>query len=432
MIGPKESDYGAWKLPCYQYTDLEDGMRRVLDKDGIHHIPCDSSVLDVLVAGSSRINSNSPVLVAFSGAVTGRAGKKAPFFSGRDVARSIGLPLLAISDPTLALDKDIPLAWYAGNEAMPKLPYYIAKILLSITNRYEIRLILFGGSGAGFAVLSQLHILQCNATGFVWNPQTSISEYAPAVVQTYLSTAFPKLRDEVNCSREISKAEARALLNKADILHDLTAAPSAPQNSLLYIQNQGDWHVARHAIPYLGRRKWSRLSARAFAETGGKSACWFGNWGIGHAVPPKDLIEKILSNIAAGRAIKQIAGELDASFTENDTPFSWFDADDVTDGPSVDIRFHNGQVNALCVHKGNDVGSTNVEYAFYLCVDGVTKQVRWYERKPNVRFQVSDADRNLSIVAFMKDSFGRIKSAVAPVPLEPADKFEVHTRSIIE
>jgi len=463
LLNFKTTDYEAWKQPCHSYAGVEEALEVILHKDGIHHVPCESSVLDVLVIGSERLKDTRgicPLLVAFTAAQTNRTGRKAPFFSGREVAKSLGLPLIAISDPTLCLNDDIPLAWYAGNEAIPKLPHHIAKILFGIANRYEVRLILFGGSGAGFAVLSQLHILKCNATGFVWNPQTSISEYVPEVVRTYVSTAFPKLRDKADQTSQMSQHAARVLLkqllNMADIHHDLITEPNR-QGSLLYIQNQGDWHhITKHAKPYLSRGKWSRLSARAFAEAGGRSACWFGNWSKkGHASPPKELIVRILSDLAAGKAITQIAGDLDTSLTENDIPFIWVGADDVREGSSVEVQVHDRQVDVLCVpngtdalvskevvvtnrancsiekvtldHEGGDLVATVVfdapetgEFAFYVYRNRERIHTQWYSPNPILRFGIKAEPGLYRVLVFLRAPDGTtITKYSNPVVLHP-------------
>jgi hypothetical protein len=45
---------------------------------------------------------------------------------------------------------------------------------------------------------------------------------------------------------------------------------------------------------------------------------------------------------------------LDASLTESDIPFIWFDADDMKESPSGEVQVHIHQVNGLGVHEGID------------------------------------------------------------------------------
>lgn len=409
-------DYAAWRQPLHCHSSLEAAISGGLVADGIHQIPCEGGVLDVLISGAAKLcSTENPgvVLVTFSGAVFNRGGKRPPFFSGRGVAKELGLPLVAFSDPTLALASDISLAWYAGNEQIPGLPRHIARIVESIATGCGVKPILFGGSGGGFAVLQQMTLLEVDAAGLVWNPQTSIAEYVPDAVALYIATAFPSLREQVLvlASRRVSERRQAMfeLLEQSGIMHDLRSALSEIRGSVVYLQNSADWHVARHAKPFLEPGRWQRLSSRAFglAELHG---CLFGCWGKGHAPPPRALIVQVLRDIVKGVSARGIVSALDKA--EGVSPyFSWAKSDGVTDAPELDIKVSRGGVQISCrlspVEKEHEGA---FEYAFYLVAGGVRVAARAYQSDASAWFALPQGDEPLRVVAFVRDAIGSVRS----------------------
>lgn len=419
------TDYSACGQRVSTYSALEDAVRTGFCEDGIHRVFHGCGSVDYLLLGVDHFQSASPqrtLLVSFSGPVANRAGKMAPFFSGVGISRSLGLPLLAISDSTLARDGSIGLAWYAGNDSMPDLPEQVATILDSMAKQFNCQLVLFGGSGGGYAVLSQLPLLKADAAGVVWNPQTSISSYELNTVHTYLSVAFPLLMNRLENAITLEDAQRRELyksmLDEVGIRHELNISPLAGKSScsLLYLQNRTDWHVKSHAVPFLKSSTWERNSSRSFILTSYPVACWFGDWGKGHAVPPKEMIESVLNGIVHGISMAQIAKELDMKSEDSEKIFSWFDADKISP-PEIELRMDGNAIEAYC-KVGHIAGpGYPIEYAFYLIVNGQRTSVRWYKCEPDVRFDIPKEARDIKIAAFIRDSAGTIVHSTINVPV---------------
>lgn len=377
----------------------------------------------------SAIGTDLPgnvILVNLSGAVGSRNGKKAPFFSRLGIARSLNLPFVAVADPTLALDPNLPLAWYAGSEDMPDLPMRLARVLDGLARQHQARLIIFGGSGGGFAGLMMATLLECEATVVVWNPQTAIADYLPRFVCQYVESAFPRLG--VTTSRILAGSaveqgkELREVLDAAKIKHNVRGIKLGSRIDVLYLQNQSDWHVVRHAVPYLIKGLWHRIGQASFAEQVDKQiGIFFGQWGAGHAGPPKAVLEVILRKLADGESTIEVIQQLDAGLPglcDGPIYFSW---------PAVHSNFSleanakvmNNQVFATCTAKQVPLETEGITFAFYLLVDGVRHAMRWYEPRSDVHFDLLNVTGKLEVVAFARDRFGMKVSVRVPVLLAP-------------
>lgn len=273
--------------------------------DGIYRLKYDRESLDFLCEGTERFIKERGVLVCLSGAITKREQKKAPFFSGLNIAHKLEMPIISISDPSLAISNNISLGWYAGNEAQKKLPQTIASILSLISKKLDTKIIFFGGSGGGFASLSIMHYMTGEAYGLIWNPQTSISKYYKNYVANYIREAFPKT---------IVHSNLYMTLEKIGIIHDLNKLYGENKNKevkILYLQNSTDtFHVKQHMYPLINATNASKENNYVYASSVGIVFC-MKNWGEGHISPDTDKIIEILSKIIADNDILEIALNLD-------------------------------------------------------------------------------------------------------------------------
>ena len=416
-------DYDRWHKPVFTYPSLDVALETGFPRDGIYRILIGVESIDLMIQGSEILRAGrggQPLLVPFSGAVSNRNDQRAPFFSGLGLSEALKLPLLAVSDPTMARSGDVSLAWYAGNDHLPNLPDLIAEIVDHFSETFSCKPLLIGGSGGGFAVLSVLPRLRLRATGLVWNPQTSIGEYGASAVASYLRAAFPRSADENglngDASDEVQRFSIQAILAESGIDHDLTGREKAGIGELLYLQNRGDWHLLKHAGPYLRTATWERLSAHSFRQKQGEMACWFGKWGTGHAVPPKAMLEKILAALAGGNSASQVAVLLDDKEGVEE-PLVWFDVDGAPFLTAL-AEWRDGQVLARC-ELGASKGGYAPECAFYLLVDGQRVDARWYSNEPCACFSHAGGGDRLDVIAFIRDSLGNIRTARAPVPPRP-------------
>src|SRR5690606_26518123 len=109
---------------------------------------------DIYVKNTNRLKSASSMLVCFNGAVSRQGARKGPFFSGLSITESLDIPCFFISDPSLDLPEQLTLSWYAGNQHQPNFQTNVAKFLNAVAVKYTLKVLLLGGSGAGFAALS--------------------------------------------------------------------------------------------------------------------------------------------------------------------------------------------------------------------------------------------------------------------------------------
>lgn len=243
------------------------------------------------------------MLVCFSGAITDRENKYAPFFSGLGIAQKLETPLIAVADPSLAMSNQLALGWYAGNKAMKDLPDFIAKILDVISRKINTKLTLFGGSGGGFAALSISQKTAVPTNVVVWNPQTSIEKYLKSSVVNYLSTCFSNF--DMNLSIKDS-------LNSQIITHNLlnTYKDTKQKFNTLYLQNMGDeLHLKDHAKPLMELLSASEVGDNTYKTDKGVTF-WLKHWGTGHLVPSEEIILKSLTEMLNSNTSEKIAHSL--------------------------------------------------------------------------------------------------------------------------
>lgn len=118
-------------------------------QNGIYQFDIGNQNLDLLLQGVELFEQSKGILVGFSGAVAKREKKYAPFFSGLNVANTLGMPLISVADPSLSISNRSNLAWYAGNYLDTTIPEKIAQILQLFATKLNAKLIMFGGSAGG-------------------------------------------------------------------------------------------------------------------------------------------------------------------------------------------------------------------------------------------------------------------------------------------
>ncbi len=402
-------DYSRWKLPVIEGT-LDNPSVLSAGQDGIFRLKSQSGlVLDVLASGLSRLQTTqneAPVLlVSFNGAIAGRQKYTAPFFSGSGMAKRLELPVLAFADPAITRDKTLSLGWYAGFEDYPQLIEDIAAIVDWVAEHYNARLVVFGGSGGGFATLNVLSLIKAQASAFIWNPQTSISEYAPSLVERYLKSAFPQaFFSTLTADAKMNNVFFRSVLNKVGITYDLTQAVYSENKQILYIQNSSDQHVLNHAGPFMSHGEWLRQSDRVFTSATKQTTLWFGLWGEGHATPEADVIYSVLQQMVLQQPLTDIADYLDQEHNTLDTKFCAFNVDKVT--PKIELACckNEQRIAAVVLTDINDFGLT---YAFQLTDNNGNKFVNWYTPEPYRVLDVPDAfTGKLTMTVYVSDPLG--------------------------
>ena len=264
---------------------------RVIDRD-IHQVSEFSTVAEFLNAktvspGISTIYSGGlpiDVLVSpgssdttiffFHGAIERHF--KLPVLSGLGISGGLEANRVFISDPSLVLDNQLMLSWYAGNFHQPDLQ----QVLVSIFKRIVMslgssRAVFFGGSGGGFASLFFASHFQ-NSLALVFNPQTNIEEYSERAVRDFAAKAF---RVETPHNSMLSELPS-------DVVVDLCELYREPKDTkIAYLQNANDEkHLQAHLRPF----------SQAI-HSGTEFLLLKEPWQDGHSPPPKTLLSQLLN-----------------------------------------------------------------------------------------------------------------------------------------
>ena len=211
-------------------------------------------------------------------AATSSSVRFLPIFTGAGVTKGLDSHVVRISDPSLCLDPELELAWFAGNQhqrLQEDLPAVIEHIRLSHDSQ---KLTFFGSSGGGFAAAYYGAKFPDSLVISV-NPQFDIAKYTPSIVRDYTAACFGAATED---------ASLAALSGVESNLNPIYAAGT--QNRLAIVQNAPDTHhVKEHLLPFLD-----------VVPGADNIAVMFGDWGKGHKAPPADLIAELLA-LACGR-----------------------------------------------------------------------------------------------------------------------------------
>ena len=346
-----------------------------------------------------RSRTSSHALFVFSGAVSNRNGAQPPFFSGLGISGEMGLPLISISDPSLALSESLALGFYGGNEACPDLAIRIAGMVDKISFRHGMTPILMGGSGGGFAALNVSRYCRSQPISFVWNPQTRISHYTRSAVDAYLKTAFPLTYREGNDVRE----KAEEILGASGVPHSLL--DGALPRRVVYLQNRGDWHMRTHMAPFISRLGAERVERCGFYARSRDIAFFAGKWGKGHATPPRDMITQVLRLLSLKRTPLDILGELEASYAADAPPLTVFeDPGSISNTLYIKSSWEKERFR-VALYSGNRTLDGEFEYAFQV-EDGAGQETRTpYGQDPFAFFENIVPGR-VKVKGFIRDELG--------------------------
>ncbi|MEX5601171.1 hypothetical protein [Pseudophaeobacter sp. C1-32P7] len=365
--------------------------------DGLQTITVGDDLLPLKLVGFDRSTPGQRFLVVFSAALTSRDGKKPPFFSGSTLSAQLGVPGLFFSDPTLAMDDRLRLAFYAGNERVPDLPRHIASVIDAVADHYGLNPILLGGSGGGFASMNVGQHCVCKPSIFVWNPQTKISLYNLKAVNRYVEAAFPTRRSELDGTKEA----ASRLLNSAGVNESLWSWSGAGRT--IYLQNQPDWHTKIHMEPMLQSVSAKPAGPYAFHNQDLDLGFFVGNWGEGHSQPPRAMIAEVIDALLVGKSVPEILEDLSANFDRYKTTVSAEGKSHLTDF-SVCAWRNAGSVTAVIVPPENGPNH-GLEFAFYLKQGSEVVEKRMYTKSNVIQFNLA-VEGATQVTGFVKDRLG--------------------------
>jgi hypothetical protein len=227
--------------------------------------------LDIL----NRPSGAATTLVVFHTALSARM-TTLPVFSGVSMAEGLDVNLVCVSDPTLARDPDLTLAWFLGNADQPVQRDLPAVLRHVVGSHGSDHLIFFGASGGGFA---SLYFSQqfAGSLAVPVNPQITIATYDDGATLAYGRSAFGAS----------TLSGARAVLNDrvtGDLRH---LYRGGFHNTVAYVQNTMDTlHLYRQLSHFL-----------AAVPRSPRMNVLLRDWGRGHVPPPKEAISAVLRGV---------------------------------------------------------------------------------------------------------------------------------------
>jgi hypothetical protein len=300
-------DLDRWIKPVFEFSGLSEFINDNLNVDGIYRIKMmDGKYLDLMIANTCLLNHTiDSIGVCMTGAVFPRNGRLAPFFSGLSILQDSNCLVISISDPSLSLSEKLSLGWYLGYKGNTSVPEFIATLLDLLSSKYKTKVVLYGGSGGGFASLLVSSLMHERVNVLVWNPQTSVSQYKFSAVKQYCKEAF-----DIELDEECKDLELFNILDSLGIQHCLYDIKFGDNVNVLYLQNSTDEHTFLHMVPLLKGNVECIGGISIYSGYEGKINACIGNWGDGHAVPPKSIISKALQALIRNENIIHLLSTL--------------------------------------------------------------------------------------------------------------------------
>ena len=277
-----EHDYSKWKMKLAKSFESFDAL--LAEKsfpDGIYATTlAEGHVFDFMV----RSRKSNLGVIVFNARTNRKEHPLPPVLYGQGIAAGANATLISISDLALTYGPDIEMGWHAGATGVP-LQEMLPKLFDHLRASLGIeKLILFGGSAGGFASLYYGNIMD-NVLPIAANPQTRICDF-------YLNhvTAYAK-----GCWGWDGSGDVANFL-ESRIEQSLLEVYQRNPKPFLYLQNESDWHVEKHTLPFM--RALGNHQGAVSSKTG-QGFVRFVNWGEGHASISKDTAIDVLTKAFA-------------------------------------------------------------------------------------------------------------------------------------
>lgn len=327
-----ESDYANYGVEPARWESTEQFATSGFGP-GLHILPLpDGNHLDLIIRGDlGAVAERESVVVFLTGAMSQRNSMAPPFFAGRRLTHELGIPWVAVSDPSMQLADDLLLAWYTGSPGSDAHATLLAA-LRALADGLDRDLLLVGGSGGGFAALRLNEELEGRSSVFAWNPQTDLLDYHPPTVRDYLRTLFPGEGLDPIAEREA--VEAR--LAEEGIGHRVGTLDAGRR--VVVFQNAGDHHVEGHLLPLVHRTPGMTGGPRRFA-TDAEHQVRITTWGAGHAALPAHVTARAVDAMRRGHSASTVATDIDALLAH--------ERGDDSDGPDVLVTAEPGGLSRV-------------------------------------------------------------------------------------
>ena len=327
-----ESDYANYGVDPVRWESAEEFAASGFGP-GLHILPLpDGNHLDLIIRGDlGGVGERHSVVVFLTGAMSQRNSVAPPFFAGRRLSYELGIPWVAVSDPSMQLADDLLLGWYTGSPGSQAHATLLAA-LRALADGLGRDLLLVGGSGGGFAALRLNEELEGRSSVFAWNPQTDLLDYHPPAVRDYLRTLFPG--EELDPVAEREAVEAR--LAEEGIGHRVGTLDAGRR--VVVFQNAGDHHVEGHLLPLVHRTPGMTGGPRRFA-TDAEHQVRIATWGAGHAALPAHVTARAVDAMRRGHSASTVATDIDALLAH--------ERGDDSDGPDVLVTAEPGGLSRV-------------------------------------------------------------------------------------
>ena len=399
----KQNAYDIYALHHKVYNHLESNLDNIdaFLYNGIHNIQTknNNKFIDILIDGIDNLDNSSYIIVCLGGAISNRTEKRGPFFSGINITRELNNTLISISDPTLTINNKISIGWYVGNKYIQNFPKLIASILDKISEKLCKKLLFIGGSAGGYGSLLINSYLKTETISLIWNPQIKIKNYADSFVKTYEKFALE---------------ENQFIDDYENIISDLTNINIPKNISILYLQNITDYsHCENQLYPFIKDEKYYKIGRSTLIHDENNIIISLGNFGLGHAVPSYKLLLFLIKHLMKKESIPHTSWLLDQGIKEiSDKPpeILLFDSEKEIFPFIINYKISSEKVFIECIHEELLVTGGQFRFAFYLLSQNTKIETIWYSDSNKCSFDLPDKKDNLSVICFVKDLFGKMKS----------------------
>lgn len=279
-------------------------------QDGVFEIHFQKNILYMKITNLGFLDAYPGVLVCLNAAISSRESKVPPYFSGEGISNSTKSCLISFSDPSTHIE-GINLGWYIGNEIWQSFQSDIAQFLDALAKKLSKKLVIFGGSGGGFASFAISTKLTGSATVIGMNPQFDISQYPTA--KEFATRAFPSAEISTEENFIDRRVEWNSFFRDNELVTSLDHSDLNPLCDYLLLQNWNDKHHLRLHTPLI-LPKTIELSFSDWYGQVGNLGYVIAPWGDSHSVVWRKHIQQCLRMAMNGENSMQMAEALAGEF----------------------------------------------------------------------------------------------------------------------
>jgi hypothetical protein len=277
--------------------------------DGIYKINFGSNSVYIRFTNLAMIDLSSNLLFCLNAATSGRGDKNPPFFSGGNLANSIKRTLISISDDSTHIE-GLDLGWYLGNESFLDFSDCVSNIIQNLAKRFHKKIVMFGGSGGGFASLMLSLKLSVPATIIAMNPQLDISKYPTA--SNYIKLGFQQETSRIGDLVE-NIAQWKAFFAENTLMTEVMLKDLNPRCEYLLFQAWNDTHHLNNHIPNV-LPEINKISLSTFHGSKDNLHFLLGPWGDRHSVVWREHLEELLHRVLNSESSAEVVTKMAYKF----------------------------------------------------------------------------------------------------------------------